>query len=799
MRAETDRDKFCVQQIIDFYRRYNTNLTSYFEAAWQYRHRAALGQRAATLESVATQARLSPRYLTNVWNLLTDRETPLGPVLALRTRWNALPPPGRSSPEALRAGLQGMRDYVAQVRHKVEPRFANMSAGNVDSGRRPLITWRNIQYATHRRTFDPAQLQVDGEPRREPAVYVEPGTSNPFGPGNTVLITNVPGDVDLKVPAGERARYEAAFARFCSVFPDMFYKEERGRNYFDATQDRGRYLSAGFHNMMGYFRDDQPLYELILSPAEQRELDALWFDLHFVAAANARTFVQFFRAGSRGEGQLVQNEAGAVPERPEDRDPTSDFQINALEKRYLEQAKGGADIAIRAIREFFQNYRESLRGTERAHVESEPVHLKALVDFAGRAFRRPLTADERAELIADYKAARERDGLDHESAIRDGIVGILMSPQFCYRLDLARLDSPVGPGFTRLSDYDLASRLSYFLWSAPPDEELLRHAAAGDLHLPKILTAQTRRMLQDPRLRALAVEFGGNWLEFRRFESLSSVDRGRFPQFDNALRTAMFEEPARFLLDLIQSNRPVTDCLLATHTFVNPVLARHYGMPEPTGTNWVRVDRADQYGRGGILPMAAFLTKNAPGLRTSPVKRGNWVVRNVFGEHIPAPPPTVPELPRDESKMDLPLAQMLARHRADPNCASCHARFDALGLVFEGYGPIGERRDADLAGHRVDPSAVFPGGMNGTGLSGLQAYLRARRQTEFVDTFCRKLLAFALNRSLILSDDLLVEDMTRALARDKFRVQTAIEHIVTSPQFLNLRNRNAVTSTESPR
>ena len=217
-------------------------------------------------------------------------------------------------------------------------------------------------------------------------------------------------------------------------------------------------------------------------------------------------------------------------------------------------------------------------------------------------------------------------------------------------------------------------------------------------------------MLKDPRSRALAVEFGGNWLDFRRFKQIGTVDLQRFPAFTNDLREAMFEEPVRFLLDVFQTNRPVLDMLYAHDTFVNPVLARHYGMPAVGGPpdHWVHVADATPYDRGGLLPMGVFLTKNAPGLRTSPVKRGNWVVKNVLGERIPPPPPVVPELPRDEAKLDLPLREMLARHRADPDCAACHARFDALGLVFEGFGPVGDRREKDLAGRPIDARASFP-------------------------------------------------------------------------------------------
>jgi hypothetical protein len=331
-----------------------------------------------------------------------------------------------------------------------------------------------------------------------------------------------------------------------------------------------------------------------------------------------------------------------------------------------------------------------------------------------------------------------------------------------------------------------------------PDEELLRHAAAGDLRNSEVIKAQARRMLQDPRLRALTVEFGGNWLGFRDFEQIGTVDRERFPVFSSELRDAMFEEPIRFLLDVFQHNRPILDFLYASDTFVNPVLARHYGMPAGGSDDsvWVRVPDADRYGRGGLLPMAAFLTKNAPGLRTSPVKRGYWVAKNILGEQIPPPPPVVPELPADEAKMDLPLRQMLERHRANPSCAACHARFDSFGLAFETFDPVGRQRTHDLGGRTVDARATFPGGSEGEGLQGVRQYIREHREADFVSGFIGKLLAYALGRSLALSDDLLIAETASRLRTDGCCFETIIDNIVTSRQFLNKRGREPVTAKE---
>ena len=789
MLVETDRDKFAVHQIIDFYHEQNIDYADYFQAAWHFRHRAALGQPHATLADVARQHGVSPKYLETIWSTLESAEE-VGPLAKLQSMWRALPEPQADHSNAVRAGCEEMKSYVVNVRKRVEPRFINITAGPIGTAWQPLLIWKNTQYATHRRKFDPRQLQVDGEPLFNQDDVTEPEWDSPFGPGKTILVENEPGDPDLFVPAGQRARYEAAWGRFCSVFPDMFYKKSRGRNYFVTGKDQGRYLSAGFHNVMGYFRDDQPLYELLLDEEQQATLDEMWREMDFVASINIRTYVEFAKLGTHGTRDDFKDGEPEVEE-IEVEEIISEAKIRQLEAEYLEVAKEGSEVAIQAIEDFFDAANEGIRWVEQAQRDAEPRHLQALLNFAARAYRRPLSEADRADLLAFYRDVRERYDLGHEEAIRESIVLILTSPNFSYRVDLVE----AGGGVQPLSDFDLASRLSYFLWSSMPDEELLQHAAAGDLHEPEVIKAQARRMLQDPRIRALAVEFGGNWLDFRDFEQIGTVDRERFPSFSDELREAMFEEPVRFLLDVFQHNRSILDFLYARDTFVNPTLARHYGMRvRGDESAWVRVHIADRYDRGGLLPMAAFLTKTAPGLRTSPVKRGYWVAKNLLGEQIPPPPPTVPELPADEAKMDLPLRQMLEQHRANPSCAACHARFDSFGLAFETFDPVGKHRTHDLGGRTVDARATFPGDIEGEGLQGVRQYIRGYREDDFVEGFSRKLLAYALGRSLALSDDLLIQEIRRQLAGDSYLFQTVIDSIVTSRQFLNKRGREQLTA-----
>jgi hypothetical protein len=213
-------------------------------------------------------------------------------------------------------------------------------------------------------------------------------------------------------------------------------------------------------------------------------------------------------------------------------------------------------------------------------------------------------------------------------------------------------------------------------------------------------------------------------------------------------------------------------------------------MPVPSvgPDEWVRVDGTRRFGRGGLLPMAVFLTKNSPGLRTSPVKRGYWVVRRLLGEQIPPPPAEVPELPNDETRLGaLTLRETLFRHRAEASCAGCHQRFDSIGLAFEGYGPVGEIRSLDLGGRPVDTRVTFPMGGEGDGVEGLRTYIRAYRQGDFVENLCRKLLAYALGRSLLPSDDDTIDDMRSRLAADGHRFGRLVESIVTSRQFRNKR------------
>ncbi len=802
MLVETDREKYAVQRIVEFYQSQPTDYADYFEAAWRYKH----DRGGATLEQVANAAGLSAKYLPLVWEVLEGEAEEVGPIAKLRRMWRELPALSESGVADVRARAEAMRDWVVELRRHTARQFRAPKVDGLSTWSQPLANWRYDQFAAHRRDFDRTALREEGEPEPElpeipdyPSLGREPSTR-----ARALLLHARAGNPDLVVPRGERTRYEAAFASFSSVFPDTFYISERGRFYPDDSADKGRYLSAGFHNVMGFYRDDTPLRELILDEAGRRQLERLWDEFDFVADYTGRTWDQYYFNQS-GEALGTGRESGSA--RPADADVRATPVIFEIRDRYLAKVRQNPDndpLALDAIRTHYRKVDATLRRVEKMRRDAEAKHLDALVSFAERAYRRPLAPAEADQALSHYGQLREQTGLSHEEAIRDSVVSILMSPDHLYRMDL--IDSfgvgarkaASGPGLA-LSPYALANRLSYFLWSSMPDAELLAHAEDGSLVEPEVLVAQTRRMLRQGRIRGMAKEFAGHWLEFRRFEQHNAVDRARFPAFDDELRQAMFEEPVRLFVDAVRNDRSVLDLIYGDYTFVNPVLARHYGMPQGTGdeTQWVRVDGAARFGRGGLLPMAVFLTQSSPGLRTSPVKRGYWIVRRVLGEEIPPPPPVVPELPEDESKSELPLIEALAQHRANPACSGCHARFDSLGLAFEGYGPAGELRRQDLAGRLVDAVAEFPGGGRGEGLEGVRSYIRERRQDDYLRRLTGSMLAYALSRSLQLSDEPLVDAAIENLDQNGFRFSSLFETIVTSPQFRNRRDPAAAPNPET--
>jgi hypothetical protein len=492
-----------------------------------------------------------------------------------------------------------------------------------------------------------------------------------------------------------------------------------------------------------FYREDDALRRLMLDDAQAAHIDRLWSEMHFVAQ-DALTLVDAFE-------QLWQFAT-------QDADPSAFEPLREPIKRRAAEFK-------------------------QLKTNTEPVHVKAALDFAQRAWRRPLTDSELAELRALYQKLRTQE-LPHDDAIRMMLSRVLVAPAFLYR---GEKSSP-GTGSSPVNDWELASRLSYFLWSSAPDAELLALAAAGKLRDPDTLAAQTSRMIKDPRVRRLATEFGCQWLHVRDLETLNEKSETHFPAFA-ALRGAMQEEAVRFFTDLFQRDVSVLSLLDADYTFVNAALAKHYGLTDLKGDGWQRVDGIRAKGRGGILAFAATLAKQSGASRTSPILRGNWFSEVLVGDRLPRPPKDVPVLP-EEAPQGLSERQLIERHTSDERCAGCHARFDPFGFALEGYDAIGRFRTIDTAGHPVNTQVKLISGTAFNGLDGLRNYLLTTRRDDFVKQFCRKLLGYSLGRGIQLSDRPLLDEMRQRLEKENYRVTAALDALVRSRQFREIRGRD---------
>ena len=570
---------------------------------------------------------------------------------------------------------------------------------------------------------------------------------------------------------------------FCSTFPNRFL-------YVDET----RGLSAGFHLIEGFFRDDQPLCKLVLNERQNEELNRLWVELRFgtgIAEKLLRGFVFF----ERSERNFMKH-ADFDSIKEEDPKLVEDETLSRFRDIYLERSNvttSGVELTSHPIHVFFETIRTGLKQQSTTLRHAEPVYLRQLEDLAHRAYRRPLTDDELKKLSSFFHGISQQPEYGVEQAVRATIISLLMSPHFTYRMD----PPPAGDSVRPLSSVSLASRLSYFLWSSMPDAELLAAAESGQLADDNSLRNHTRRMLKDSKVSEFALEFFGQWLGHRDFLSQESVNREVFRDFDDALRQSMFEEPTRVITDLIQNNRPVTDLLSSDTTLVNERLAKHYGLPfnrqnsREQNDGWLRVEGIRQQGRGGMLGMAVFLTKFSQPERTSPVKRGFWVFHKVLGQHIPAPPADVAVLPAKETDTNgKTIRELLKLHTDDAKCARCHVRFDPIGLAMEGFDPIGRARGKDLAGRAVDNVVKLPNGKEARGVAEFGEYLATQRRDEFIRTLCRKFVGYALGRSLVLSDQPLLEELETALEQNDYRFSSLFETVVLSSQFRNERCRD---------
>jgi mono/diheme cytochrome c family protein len=402
---------------------------------------------------------------------------------------------------------------------------------------------------------------------------------------------------------------------------------------------------------------------------------------------------------------------------------------------------------------------------------------KILSTLARRAYRRPVTERELQTLLSFYKAGRAEGGFD--AGIQRGLRRILAAPSFLFRVE--RGPANVAPGTAyRLDPIDLASRLSFFLWSSIPDDELLDAAVRGTLDRPAGLEHELRRMLADPRSRALVDNFANQWLKLGKLSGVVP-DVDEFPAFDENLREAMQQETRLFIASQLQDDRSVMDVLTANYTFVNERLARHYGIANVYGSRFRRVEFADGI-RGGLLGQASILTVTSYPNRTSPVLRGRWLLENMLGAPPPAPPPDVPALKENGSDgARRSVRDRLEAHRKNPSCAVCHVRMDPLGFSLENFDALGTWRTVS-DGAPIDASAALPDGSRFQGVSGLKTLLLSHRE-DFIRTFTEKLLAYAIGRGLEYDDLPAVRQIVRDSAAEDHRWSSIIRGIVQSVPF----------------
>lgn len=403
----------------------------------------------------------------------------------------------------------------------------------------------------------------------------------------------------------------------------------------------------------------------------------------------------------------------------------------------------------------------------------------AVERFATRAFRRPVSADETDRYLALFDAADAR-GDAFEPAVKLALRAVLVSPAFLFRIEEDR--ESAGP--YEVGQYELASRLSYFLWSSMPDDELLRLAAQQRLHDPAVLDGQVRRMLADPKSRAMAESFGAQWLGVRSLETVVRPDRRTFPEYTPTLRDAMVAEAVLVVDSVFRDDASLLKLIDADYTFVNEELARLYGLPDVTGPEMRRVALPNA-NRGGVLSLAGVLTATSYPRRTSPVLRGRWVLDDVLGVPPPPPPPDVLQLPEDAKGDDgkpLTLRQRLEKHRADPTCAGCHARMDPIGFGLENFDAIGRWRDTE-AGAPVDAAGVLVSGESFNGPAELKKVIATAKREQFVRHLTEKLLAYALGRGIEYYDEAAVTQIVDALAKSDYRSTVLVAEIVKSYPF----------------
>lgn len=784
----------------------------YLLACWQWKHREQTG--AASLEALAREAKLSPAFLANWWTMLHNSRIQSRFLDLTRTPWHQLPPPADDQPKAVPAAvLAGVQAIQAQRRSWNDPQKPGSGVQ------------RRQQDADGLRTYNLPKLPVRG--LRE--FHVVLGDLGDGNRGDCVQITRLTlrrqgknheyaaylrqqRQADRKrlaeleagrPPAGEgtpeqlQRRIAAADRALAWFGQDPLGQGGVGENVLAAQAPLVITLPVpeGASEISGTAKLDMRSPDVdhatvqwtltTAAPPDPRAIIpgvlTVW---KIKTEAHRRTMADFGRMKAAFP-DMLERRLEEVARNFQSRQPGPGVYYFNDEQllRLVPAAEKRRWQAMRTDWEFVAP--ATLPQDKQA--EYDTLLRQHLQRFASQAWRRPVTEAERGLLAGLYQDGLAK-GLDREAAAREVVTLVLVSPNFLYKTEVgAPADAAADAGErgeVALNAWELAARLSYFLWSSQPDAALRQAAADGSLLQPRVLDTQVRRMLRDPKAEALAREFAGQWLEFKGFDKHAAVDAKKFPEFTPELRRDLDRETTRFFTHLIREDRPVPEILDANYTFLNERLARHYGIPGVQGEELRRVE-VQGHPRGGLLGQGSLLTKTSRSHRTSPVLRGNWLLQAVLGTPVPPPPSDVPEL-REHGPKPATLRAMLEQHRASKSCSGCHDRIDPLGFALEGFDAIGRSRVMDDSGLPLDTSGRVKDGTSFSGFDGLRAYLKTQ-QDAFLRHFNRKLLGYALGRQVLPTDKQLLETMRGDLGRQEGRFSAAVLTVVHSRQFLHKR------------
>jgi hypothetical protein len=793
----------------------------YMLACWKHAHRSITG--AGSLDELADEAGLARHYLANWWAFLQADEPVFRYLDLTRLAWRRLPPPDPSAPQAVPAAVTaGLRAIQTERR--------SWYIRNPD-----LIDWgtpqRKQQDADSLRDDYPVATTTGGADR----VHLVVGDAADGGNGDIVRLL----DLQIQI-SGSWKPYRDWLEEQRRVVEDRLAKLEQGDAAEQAPEDASAIrreldplvAAEGRFGKHPAGRAAGPAEIVVAAPAVitlplPREATTFKgkgrLDADDPAADRASAqwlatvgdppdpagvlpgVVTVWKRGTDTHKNLMREFELMKKVFPENlslrlagitenfRNPPTTPRVYWLSDEQLLGLASDRDRATQAALSGDWLLARSLTLSAQQAAEWDARVLAHVDAFAERAWRGPLSSEERERLHGIYRSTvaagdETAAGGLREQAAREAIAAVLAAPRFLFRIEEQHeMERPV-------SSWELATRLSYFLWSSLPDEPLRQAAADGSLATPERLAAEVRRMLADPKSEALAREFAARWLRFRGFAQRAQVDRNAFPEFTPDLQADMEAEATAFLGDMIRHDRPLRDLFGAGHTFLNERLAAHYSVPGVNGPELRRVEVAE-HGRGGLLGMAAIHASTSYPRRTSPVLRGNWVLTAVLGTPTPPPPADVPPL-EESAAAGAGIRDRLKIHREAAACAACHDRIDPLGFALEGFDVLGRRRDRDNASAPLDLSAEFVDGTKFTGLEGLRGFLADRRDIVMLQ-FCRKLLGYALGRAVLPTDLPLVESLRDRILEEDAGISAAVLGIVQSRQFLNRRGASADELSEA--